>query len=174
MPSRRQEGFKNNKVNYPQGIPDYLIYGVAKPHRYWPAQLSRNLELSRLEKMSDSELEKLGLLGLAPEVLKIEWSNYDAIIEQAVTIDDIAVGIAIQTMEILIERGVSEEQVSDIILSGYDPGGPVSEHGNIPEIGQIWDQIIEAAEKSQTTSHLAPILKVKVKDKYKAIGYQRF
>src|SRR5512143_642503 len=62
-PQDRQPGYENEtQVQYPKGVDDTKIFGIAKPHRYWPAQLMRYLEYMRLGKVtSEEEMNKLGM-----------------------------------------------------------------------------------------------------------------
>ena len=50
-PIERQQAYINPKIVYPDGVNDSLIHGIAKPHRYFPAQTMRYLEFARLGKL---------------------------------------------------------------------------------------------------------------------------
>lgn len=159
------------RVKYPKNLDDTKIYGVAKVERYWPAQLMRYLEAVRLGKATSSDLEKLRVENADPEIYKIPWNTFQTVIEEANSVEDIAVNVAVKTLEILKERGLKNEQLTALLLTGYSPGGPTNEHGNIEEIGKIWRGILENVKSNQNISGLYNNLSDTINKKFVDVDY---
>ena len=170
-PQDRESGFKSDKVRFPTQVDSTKIHGVAKPNRYWPAQLMKQLEAIRLNKISPQEKEKLLIGKSFPEKYAIPWVSFKSAVEQAGSIDDIAVGIAVRTMEILHRRGLSNEQIIQIILAGYNPSSFVSEHGKIPEVGKIWHSIIKNVATTDELQGISALLNKTITERMTSIGY---
>lgn len=141
-PSSRKEQ-KGGAVNYPDLIDSRLVHGIGKATRYWPAQLMRYLESIRLSKSGPEELKKYKVGDTDREKYKIPWSNFDEVIKQAENIEDITVGVAIKTLEVLKERGLSVEQLVTVIANCYSPAGVIGEHGHVVEIDIVWDKLLQ-------------------------------
>mgnify|MGYP001558862675 CR=1 FL=1 len=167
---RSIEGSKDI-TKYPDEVDNSKIHGIGKVERYWPAQLMRYLESIRLGKASESELQKCKV-GETPKITyKIPWLNYDEVIKGAESVEDIAVGVAVKTLEILKSNGLNDEQIVAVLLAGYSPGGPISEHGNIPEIGKIWKSIVSNAKSITELESLQPKLKAAINNRFQALKY---
>ena len=170
-PQDRESGFSSDKVKFPAEVNPTKIHGVAKPNRYWPAQLMKQLEAIRLNKISPQEKEKLLIENSFPEKYAIPWVSFKSVVEQAGSVDDIAVGIAVRAMEILHRRGLSNEQIAAIILAGYNPSSFVSEHGKIPEVGILWNKILERISGTNELQEISPLIKKKITEKMVEIKY---
>lgn len=170
-PQDRESGFSSDKVKFPAEVDPTKIHGVAKPNRYWPAQLMKQLETIRLDKLSPQEKEKLLIGDSYPETYAIPWVSFKYEIEQANNVDDIAVGIAVRTMKILHIRGLTNEQIIQVILAGYNPSGPVSEHGQIHEVGIIWQKLLNTVAKTDGLQKLSPLLNKAITERMKSINY---
>jgi len=167
----RQKGYFNPQVRYPAGVDDSKIYGVAKPHRYWPAQLMRYLEAIRLGRVVGDESKNLKVDESNLTAYAIRWAEFEDVFEAAGSVDEIAVGIAVKAMVTLKRNGLSDEQVITVLLAGYSPGGPVKEHGNIPQVRKIWKEIIAKVEDDEEIGALAGPLRERVGQKMKQVGY---
>lgn len=170
-PQDRESGFSSDKVKFPSEVDPTKIHGVAKPNRYWPAQLMKQLEAIRLNRISTQEKEKLLIGDSFPEKFAIPWVSFKSVIEQADSVDDIAVEIAVKTMKILHVRGLSNKQIIQVILAGYSPSGPVSEHGKIPEVGKIWHDILKKVASTNELQEVSPLLNETITERMKAIDY---
>lgn len=170
-PQDRDPSHSNPAVKYPKNIDATKIYGIAKPNRYWPAQLLRYLEAIRLNRASTEELQKLHVNQGDIKKYTIPWVNYREVIEKAQSVDEIAVGVAVKTMEILHQNGLSNEQIVEVVLAGYSPGGPVNEHGKIPQIGKIWHDILDAVYANQNLAEISPLLSQRIHEKMLEIKY---
>jgi hypothetical protein len=158
----RQNGYSNPRVKYPEGVDDTKIYGVAKPHRYWPAQLMRYLEAVRLGKISESERERLKVGGSLPDLYTIPWADLDKSIEDSKTVDEIAVNIFVYVAERLKTNGLNDGQVVEMLTAGYSPNGPTSEHGDIPQVHSIWNKIITKLKEDINLIPLIEPIKTKL------------
>ncbi len=147
-PGKRVE-MVGGDIKYPEGIDSSTVPGIAKATRYWPAQLMRYLESIRLSKSGQSELEKYKVGDTNRENYKIPWSDFDEIIKSATKTEDITVGIAIKTLEILKNRGLGDDQLVATILNGYDPVSVIGEHGRVSEIDSVWRRILDEVSKSE-------------------------
>lgn len=170
-PQNRDPNHKNKDVKYPEGIDDSKIYGVAKPNRFLPAQFLRFLEAIRLGKMPKEKMQNLNIETDHLEKYKIPWREFNDVIDKARTVDDIASGIAIRSMEIFKQRGLSNKQIIKLITLGYNPQGPFREHGNIPDVHHIWSRILEKVQKSETIAALYPDLETRAKQLFNEAGY---
>jgi hypothetical protein len=170
-PKERRVSKSDDITKYPVEVDSSKIHGIGKVERYWPAQLMRYLESIRLGKASDSELQKYKV-GDTPRVsYKIPWFNYDEVIKNAESIEDISVGVAIKTLEILKTNGLDDEQLIAVLLAGYSPGGPISEHGNIPEIESIWKRIVEETKNHPSLGTLQPRLTETISKRLRDLNY---
>jgi len=169
-PQDRQQGYISDRVHYPAQIDGTKIYGVAKPNRYFPAQLMRYLEFIRLGRITnDADKVKLGISLYSPEELKklfsIPWIEFKEIITGSDSVDDYTVGTAVKVMEVLKERNLSSESIASIILAGFDPKGPLSEHGNIPQVTEIWIKLLEQVKQKNKIQDIFPVLQEKYKQR---------
>jgi hypothetical protein len=167
----RQEGYKNSNVRYPEGVDDSKIYGVAKPHRYWPAQLMRNLEAIRLGKISEQDRDKLMIGNTALEAYVVPWNNLDEIIQDSESVDDMAVGIAIKVLEELKAHGLNDDKLIEVLMAGYSPGGPLTEHGDVPQVHEIWSKLLNKIEENKNLSQLKNRLQERVQKKIEEKGF---
>jgi hypothetical protein len=170
-PKERAIPNRPETIKYPENVDNTKIHGIAKVERYWPAQLMRYLEAVRLGKASQSDLEKLKVQAADPEIYKIPWDNFKDVIKEADSVEDVAVGIGVKTLEILKERGLRNDQLIATLLTGYSPGGPTNEHGNIPEIGSVWKKIVKKVESDDILSDLSEELKEAITKRFQEIGY---
>lgn len=170
-PKQRDTKNSTAKVFIPLKDIPWLVRGVAKVERYWPAQLLRYLEAVRLGRATPAEIKKLNLDGIPPESLKIPWSNFDSEIVGSRNTIDMAAGIAVKTMSILQERGLSDEQVIAVITAGYSPNGPISENGYLPEIGKIWQKILERVDQDASLRKLSVPLKANINRRLAELKY---
>lgn len=173
FPQDRQQGYENTaQVQYPYGVDGTKIYGVAKPHRYWPAQTARYLEFIRLGKVdSQDERDRLGLVNGQEWKYEILWQNFRDVVRFESSLDGMTVGIAIKTMEILSNRDLDNDQVIKLVLAGYSPGGIMNEHGNIPQVHELWSGIVNRVEFNQTLSPMKDELLNAVTEKMDKQGY---
>ncbi len=118
--------------------PENTVYGIAKPHRLWPAQLLRYLEALRLQKVSTN--------GTPPQAYTVPWRHFQYVIGREPTVQDISAGIAIHVLETVKHQGLSDEQLTSLLLEGYNPDGTVHRHGYIPSVGAIWGNILSRIE----------------------------
>jgi len=167
----RQEGYENPNVRYPEGVDNTKIYGVGKPHRYWPAQLMRNLEAIRLGKISDQDKDKFKIGNTALEAYAVPWSNLDKIIQDAESVDDMTVGIAVKVLEKLKDQGLNNDQLIEVLMAGYSPGGPMNEHGNIPQVHEIWSKLLDRIGENRALDQLKERLHKRVEEKIKSAGF---
>lgn len=168
----RELGYENSKIRYPEGVDGTNIHGVAKPHRFWPAQLLRIIEELRLGGMPEEKRRQLKVGDTDVKRYAIPWRNYEKTILEAESVDDIAVGVAIRTMEILMEkRRLRDEQIIELIVAGYSPEGPIDEHGNIPQVHEIWRKILDRVGETNKISHMGERLKGRVEEAFKEAGY---
>lgn len=171
-PQDRAPGFVNPAVKYPEGLDSTKIYGVAKPHRYWPAQLLRIIEELRLGKMPEQKKNKLRVGDTNVKRYAIPWIDYRESIKGAESVDDVAVGVAVKTMEILHKRGLKDYQIVELIIAGYDPKGPMNEHGNIPQVHEIWSGILDRTENSKAgIVNLDAKLRTRLEQEIESIGH---
>ena len=167
----RQIGYENPNVGYPEGVDDSKIYGVAKPHRYWPAQLMRNLEAIRLGKISEQDRDKFKIENTPLKAYAVPWSNLDEIIQNAKSIDDMAVEIAIKVLEELKAHGLNDGQLIEVLVAGYSPGGPLTEHGDIPQVHEIWSKLLNKIKRNEKLNQLESNLHKKVEEKIRSVGF---
>lgn len=167
----RIPGYENENVKYPNDLDPTKIYGIAKAHRYCPAQLLRVIEELRLGRMSEGNREALGVGDTDVRRYAIPWVNFKEVIVNAESVDDIAVGVAVRTMEILHKRGLSDTQIVELLITGYSPRGPINEHGNIPEVHRLWSRILDSVSVSKAgINHLAGPLRQKVEGRIAETG----
>jgi hypothetical protein len=133
----------NPGVEYPEGLSSEYIYGISKPNRYFPAQLMKDIELLRLE--NDSNLQKYSIL----------WGELLVSMRQCENIEDVAVNIALKVIRIYISRGISLEEISNMIFKGYKPSGPIKEHGPLSCIVRIWNGILSNLRMSADANEVA-------------------
>jgi hypothetical protein len=167
----REPGYSNPTVEYPVGVDNTKIYGLAKPHRYWPSQLLRNMEDLRLGRMSQEAMDKLYVGDTSVDEYSIPWVNFMDVYQHADSVDSIAVGVAVRTMEILSQRGLSNDQITELVVGGYSPSGPISEHGKIPEVGIIWTKLLDEVADSSSIGYLLNDLHTKVQAKFDNADY---
>lgn len=170
-PQDREPDYTNPDVKFPEGLDNTKIYGIAKPNRYWPAQLIKNLEAIRLGKLSKEDRLKFKIGDLDNKLFSIPWSNYEQTIIDAKSIDDIAIGVASKTIEKLIDQGIGNDTIVEIIIAGYNPVGIVSEHGKIPQVGIIWKGILERLNQDPNLSNIHRLLDVRIREKMKEANY---
>lgn len=170
-PQNREPEYTNPDVKFPEGLDSTKIYGIAKPNRYWPAQLIKNLEAIRLGKISKEDRLKFKLGELDNKFFSIPWNNYEQIISEAKSIDDIAIGVASKTIEKLIAQGIGYDSIVEIIIAGYNPVGIVSEHGKIPQVGIIWKGILERLNQDPNLSTIHRLLDLRIREKMKEANY---
>jgi len=161
---------QNDKVKYPTKVQSEKIYGVGKAHRYWPAQLMKNLEAIRLGIMTQEELKSLGILDIDKSSTTIPWIYFKSIIESAESVEKITVDIAVQVIWFLKQKNVDEKQIVSIIINSYSPRGMISEHGDLPEIHQIWKMILEEIKDSNISSSIYIDLLGKVQARFIEAG----
>lgn len=166
----REEGYANAEVEYPPAVEETKIHGIAKPHRYWPAQLLRYLEAIRLGRISSEERERLKV-GAELRAYAVEWRKLEERVKEAGNVDEAAVGVAVGVMEELRRNGLADGQVVEVVVAGYGPGGPVREHGKVPEVGRLWRGIIEAVGRSESVRHLQERMRQRVKVEMEKVGY---
>lgn len=169
-PIDRKEGHVGSRVNYPSEVDSTKIYGIGKPARYWPAQLMRNLESLRLGYASEDEVKKLGFIGINPDRLDIPWSRFAVIIQNAGSVEDIAVGIALKVMNILKLHKINDDRIICLIVASYNPKGMIEEHGDIPEIFSLWDKLLRAVAMDRDLLSLHQRLKAGVTGALKRTG----
>jgi hypothetical protein len=124
-----------------------VLKGIEKLECYWPCQLLRYLESIRLRKNEPI----LRLINPAEDQEKdfaIMWSEFDTVIAKSSTLSDFAVNVAVKTVQILLRRNVRVEQVSNVLLAGYSPNGPLKEHGQERKVNEIWTQIFKKLEET--------------------------
>lgn len=142
---RRDPNHSNPNVKYPEVVDDSKIHGVANVHRYWPAQLMRYMEAVRLGILSDSERESLQIDDTVDiSLYKFDWRDpwLSEALKDIKDIQDVPVNIFRSVVEEFRSRGLPDEKIAALMLVGYSPGGPISEHGNIPEVTEIWGKIL--------------------------------
>lgn len=161
-----------DQVEYPVGVDNNKIFGIAKPHRYWPTQLLRYLEYARLGKVTNlEEVNKLGINLGEEEKYTVKWNEFNDIVRSEKSVNEIAAGVAIKTMCVLKRNGLSDEQITKMILAGYSPGGPLNEHGNIPQIGEIWKDILKRVENDKNLVSMTQSLQVGVENAFDKKGF---
>jgi hypothetical protein len=114
----------------------------------------RYLESIRLSKSGPDELLKYKVGDTDREKYKIPWSDFDEVIKQAENIEDITVGVAIKTLEILKDRGLSNDQLVAVIANGYSPSGVIGEHGHVAEIDLVWDKLLKEVNTNPNLTDL--------------------
>jgi hypothetical protein len=171
LPQERSPGHHDPRAKFPDKVDNTKIHGIAKPHRYWPSQLLRIIEELRLGKMPEEKRNQLKVGETDMKNYAIPWMNYNDIIANAESVDDYAAGIAIRTMEILHGRGLTDEQVIELIIAGYNPKGPVSEHGKIPQVGEIWTIILERVQETVEIRHLGEGLRTRLAEEMRKADY---
>ncbi|MCR4326841.1 MAG: hypothetical protein NUV52_04265 [Candidatus Roizmanbacteria bacterium] len=164
-PEDREPGYVNQDVRYPPHIDATKIYGIAKPHRYWPAQLLRHLEALRLQKISTN--------GTPPEAFTVPWRHFQYVIGREPTVQDISAGIAIHVLETVKHQGLSDDQLAALLLEGYSPSGPVREHGRISSVGAIWGTILHRVETHPHLNTLTDQLSCGLIGKLDSLDYPR-
>lgn len=170
-PQDREQGFTNPNVKFPEGLDNSKIYGIAKPNRYWPAQLHKTLEAIRLGKLTPEDRLKLKIGDLDNKLFSIPWSNYEQTIIDAKSIDDLAIGVATKTIEKLANQGIGIDTIVEIIIAGYNPAGIISEHGKIPQVGIIWKGILEKLKQNPNLINIHQHLDQRIREKMKEANY---
>lgn len=165
-PSKRAE-IKTEGINYPDKVDDNLIHGIGKATRYWPAQLMRYLESIRLKKSGPEEITKYKVGDTDRKKYKVPWSSFDEVIIKAQKIEDITVGVALKTLEILKSHGLSNEQLIATISNAYSPTSVIGEHGHISEISSVWNRLLEEVRTNPKLANLYPALEQEYKNKIK-------
>ena len=164
--TKRVELIKGD-IDYPEVVDDKFIYGVGKVERYWPAQLMRYLESIRLGKSGKDELTKYKVGDTDRGKFKIPWSTFDEVITKAESVEDITVGIALKTLEILKSRDINKDQLVAIIANGYSPSGAISEHGKIEGIESVWNKLLQKIESNSGLKDLYEQLKAEYQNRIK-------
>lgn len=171
-PQAKDPDYENPDVKYPESLDATQIHGVGKPHRYWPAQLLRIMEELRLGEMSEEKKEKLKAGDSPARRYTILWTNYRKIIGGAESVDGVAVGVAVKTMEILHKRGLEDDQIVELIIAGYNPKGPMGEYGNISQAHDIWREILNRTKESKAgIAHLETGLRSRLEEEMRAVGH---
>lgn len=169
-PQNRLSRTKNTRVKYPKKVDSSKIYGIGKPHRYWPAQLMRNLEAIRLGEMSDKQLADWQLTGLDKKKCTIPWVALKPAILAGQSTNEICVNILIQVISILKQRNMSEKHIIEIVLNSYSPRGMILEHGAIPQITEIWGQLLSTVRKHKQLQNMYPQLLKGVQTRFQEAG----
>ena len=147
----------NPRVNYPELIDSHNIYGVGKPLRYLPAQLMGNIEKMRIQSPEDNE--KYG----------IAWKSFEEVLKQSASLEDLSIGIAMYVVEEYLKRGIDEDEIVDILLKGYNPRGPMKEHGYLKSVDDLWKRILSNLEKGsehekRMGNKLEPLVQERIKE----------
>jgi len=159
QPSPRESGFDNPTIEYPDGVDSDFIYGVAKPHRYFPAQTMRHLEFARLGKLDEKTKSNL-LIADEADLSKftIDWEELIPTIESATDTTVLAGNIGAQIASQLLKNGLNTQQVAAILAEGYSTRGVKQEHGNIPEANEVYSALLASLALSSETKDVADSL----------------
>lgn len=171
-PQDRQPGYTNENLKYPRNIDQTKIFGVSKPHRYWPAQLMKNLELIRLNKATEEERKQFKVGDTSLKCYEIKWERLNDTIRNSDSVDNIAVNVALDVARILKENGLNEDQLVEIFVRSYSPGGPLNEHGNLPQVHEIWSRLLDGISDDNDLANLREPIEKRVKARMKQEGVE--
>lgn len=124
-----------------------VLRGIEKLECYWPCQLLRYLEAIRLRRNEDI-LKLINPAEGEETKFAIEWKEYNIDIALSETLTDLAVNVAVRTVQILRNRKVNNEQIANVLLAGYSPNGPLKEYGQERKANEIWTQIFKGLEET--------------------------
>lgn len=158
-PVAREEGIDNPKIKYPEGVDISLVYGVAKPSHYLPAQTIRHLEFARLGKLDNATKQAMLITEAPSESFEVDWDKLIPVLEAATDTVQLAGDIGANIAEQLIDNGLTNEQVAAILRKSYDIRGIKEEHGGILEADQTYAALVESIAASPKTAQLVSLLK---------------
>lgn len=82
-----------------------------------------------------------------------------------------AVEIAIKVLEELKAHGLNDGQLIEVLVAGYSPGGPLTEHGDIPQVHEIWSKLLNKIKRNEKLNQLESNLHKKVEEKIRSVGF---
>lgn len=155
-PIEREVGYANSAVVYPEGVDENLIHGIAKPHRYYPAQTMRYLEFARLGKLDDQTAHEFGITETTDlSTFSIDWASLTPTIESAQDVVELSGKLSAQIARELLGNGLSSNQVAAILNKGYSLGGMRQEHGQVTQSDKAYSALLAELNTAEDTALVA-------------------
>ncbi|HSX35909.1 MAG TPA: hypothetical protein VLH84_03170 [Patescibacteria group bacterium] len=157
-PIPRQPEYENPAIVYPTGVDTRLIYGVAKPHRYFPAQTMRYLEFARLGELDPATAQEFGVTDQNRAAFGVPWDTLVPTIEAATGMVDLSAALSQQIAQSLLGNGLEPQQVAAVLRRGYSLEGMQQEHGRVRQTEQAYEALLDRLQSSDDTAPVAQLL----------------
>jgi hypothetical protein len=129
-PLKRDVKNSEAPISYPEGVDESKIHGGGLPHRILPAQAMKNFELARLGKLDKITLEKWGVNNnIDLQKFAINWDRLISAIKKSETTLELTKNLMDTIVEELLDNGIPENIVKNIINTGFGVKGLEWEHG---------------------------------------------
>jgi hypothetical protein len=129
--------------------PDIPLIGIEKVEVFWICQLLKNmeeiLEYKHMEYgITDDQWSEIDSNAQYEEFNEI----LDNMLKRTSSVRVLCLRVFIETLKILKNAGLKKDIIVQVLFKGYNPEGPLKEHGQFDKVTRLWNDI---------TKHASPI-----------------